>query len=134
MKKINVAVSVVVNSNNKILMTQRYSPESPDVHLKWQLPGGGVEVNETIESACTRETLEETGLKIKLLSKKPIIVSHIYGDTNYILHAFKASVVSGTINTDLDPETNDAKWYTLNDIGELEMLKGTMYLVESCLK
>lgn len=130
MKKINVAVSVIKHEN-KYLLTQRYSPELPATHLKWQLPGGGVEKEESIEEACLRETLEETGLQVKIIKKSPLNVENTYKGVVYKLHAFLCEVESGTIDIEGDPETNDAKWFGIDEIRRLETLEDTYEIVKS---
>ena len=54
-----LTVDVVISNGKKIvLVRRRYEP------LGWALPGGFVDIGETVEEAVTREAFEETGLKI----------------------------------------------------------------------
>lgn len=130
MKKVPVAVAVIVNSKGEILLTKRNDPKNLNVHLKWQLPGGGIEKKETPHQACIREILEETGYGIKLLSKTSQVIRHSYLNKEYILHGFKAKVVSGTINVENDDETLDAKWFDISKIGKLKRLDDTLEMIE----
>lgn len=59
---IRVAVAIIYNQENKILITKRgYNSTHPG---KWELPGGKIINNETPEHALYREIKEEVGLFI----------------------------------------------------------------------
>ncbi len=130
---IKVAVALIFNESGQVLLTQRSDPRNLLTHNKWQFPGGGVEKNETPESACIREIEEETGLVIELLTNTPLKITHKgTGDKNtYDLFGYPARWVSGTINTENDDETADAKWMTLENIDFTQCIKSTKLLIET---
>ena len=52
--------AVVVDSGRVLIVKRKYDPLAG----QWSIPGGGVEVGETLEDCVAREILEETGLTI----------------------------------------------------------------------
>ena len=52
--------AVIVDGGNVLIVKRRYEPLAG----QWSLPGGGVEVGETLEDCLAREIREETGLEI----------------------------------------------------------------------
>jgi 8-oxo-dGTP diphosphatase len=58
-----VGVGAVVVAGNSVLLVRRaHEP----LKGEWSLPGGGVELGETLEAAIMREVREETGLDIEV--------------------------------------------------------------------
>lgn len=56
-----VGVGAVIIADGKVvLIKRRYEPLAG----RWSLPGGAVELGETLEAGVAREMLEETGLKV----------------------------------------------------------------------
>jgi len=52
---------VIIEVGDRIVLVRRKYPPAG-----WAIPGGFVEVGETVESAAVREALEETGLPVTL--------------------------------------------------------------------
>ena len=54
--------AVIVDAGRVLLVKRKYEPLAG----RWSLPGGAVEVGETLEQSIAREMLEETGLVIEV--------------------------------------------------------------------
>lgn len=63
-----VSVKGLVVKDGKILLLK----ESQVLSGQWELPGGGLDFGEDIEQGLIREVEEETGIKVKSISKHPI--------------------------------------------------------------
>ncbi len=131
-----VACAVILNDHGKILLTKRHNPNNPEVHDKWQLPGGSVDFGEHPSQSAIREVKEETNLSIKHLSDKPFIFSHTFKNSvHVVLIVYKTILVSGELDISGDPdETNDAKWLELDEIKHLNSLPETYEIVSTILR
>ena len=54
--------AVIVDEGKVLIVKRRYEPLAG----QWSLPGGAVEVGETLEASIAREMLEETGLEVEV--------------------------------------------------------------------
>jgi 8-oxo-dGTP diphosphatase len=87
-KRISVGI-VILNQANEVLMVK------PTYKDHWTLPGGVVDQNESPREACIRETLEETGLKIK---PKLILATLYTKDPKYSDESIHLMFFAGKIN------------------------------------
>jgi 8-oxo-dGTP pyrophosphatase MutT (NUDIX family) len=67
--------SIVVNNQGQILLIQRTD------NGNWSLPGGAMDLGESIRQAAIRETLEETGIQTEVTG-----INGIYTNPNHVLH------------------------------------------------
>ena len=56
-----IGVGAVVLVNGRVVLVKR---AHPPLEGQWSLPGGVVELGETLDAACRREVQEETGLAV----------------------------------------------------------------------
>ncbi len=76
---------VVLNPRGEVLLIQR---KNEPFKGHYALPGGFVDIGETVEDACRRELLEETGVKAGRLK-----LVGVYSDPNRDPRGHTASVV-----------------------------------------
>jgi ADP-ribose pyrophosphatase YjhB (NUDIX family) len=70
-----VSKVLITNSKGQVLMGK---VERGHFRGSWTLPGGYMDHDEHPEVGCVRETLEELGLEIVLLSDEPMITQQIF--------------------------------------------------------
>src|SRR5437867_1072493 len=58
------AVGAIVFRGSQVLLVRRGAPPNQG---RWSMPGGAMEVGETVEEAVVRETREETGIDVRAL-------------------------------------------------------------------
>ena len=82
MSVVHVAVGVIVDSANNVLITRR-SQRAHQGGL-WEFPGGKVEAGESLVAALKRELQEELGISIGRTSAL-LDIHHDYGDKQVLL-------------------------------------------------
>ena len=92
MKEVHVAVGVILDSANRILITRR--DDNAHQGGLWEFPGGKVEPGETVQQALQRELREELGISIGVA--RPLLeVHHDYGDKIVFLDVYVVREFSG---------------------------------------
>jgi mutator protein MutT len=80
-----VGVGAVIVQGGKVLLVKRkYEPLAG----QWSLPGGAVEVGETLESCLVREMLEETGLEVRVGPVVEVLDRITHDDEGRVMYHF----------------------------------------------
>jgi len=108
---------------------------------QWSVPGGAVELGETLEQAIVREVAEETGLKIE-----PIAVLKTFDRIerdpenrvrfHYILIDFLCRVVGAAKTPQGASDVSDARWVplkTLRHSEEFILPEWTLKVIEEAI-
>ena len=126
-----VAVGAVVFKDERILLVRRGQAPSEDL---WAIPGGSVEIGETLQQAVEREILEETGIEIH--AHQPIYTFDVIDRDekgrirfHYVIVDLAADYVSG------EPAAGDdaveARWVSADEVNGMAVSPPTLYLLKS---
>lgn len=125
-----VGVGAILFRRGRILMARR--GKAP---LKgwWSLPGGAVELGESLEDAVRREVLEETGLEVepvRLFEVFERIMRDADGapEYHYVLIDYVCKVTGGTLFPGDDVCAVD--WVRRRDLASLPITEGTLAVIE----
>lgn len=114
------AVAAIIIRSRDILLIKR--GREPNLG-KWSVPGGRVELGETLEEAVKREVLEETGLEVELgdlAGVCDLIVKHDEQISfHYVLLDYYATIVSGIPAAASD--ATECRWVSLDQIKEYDV-------------
>lgn len=123
-----LAVGAVVFKDDRVLLVKRGNPPAKGV---WAIPGGSVELGETLKTAAEREVLEETGIVVK--AGEPIFsFESIHRDDknrvrfHYYIVDLAANYISGEpVSGD---DALDVGWFSREALGHLNVNPSTLKL------
>lgn len=128
--------AIIENDKGEILLEKRHD------NGMYCLPGGAIELNETVSDALKREIYEETGITLNdpkllmILSGEKEIFYYPNGDiTHYVDLIFYDKINSGEYINPHDKESDSIGFYPLDSLPEdNEYLRGTKCIIEKYKK
>ena len=119
-----LAVSAAIFRDGKVLIVRRGRAPAKGIYT---LPGGGVELGETLEQAVIREVLEETALDIEpveLVGFRQAIARDAAGrvERHFVILPFAARYIGGELT--LNEELSEADWRDPAALAGLQTTEG----------
>lgn len=116
-----VAVGALILQDHNILLVKRKNEPGKG---RWSIPGGTVELGESLKDAVVREVYEETGLVVEVYELLDIIeVIRKDNDGNIVFHYvildYLAKPAGGTLRAASD--ASDVIWVTVDEAMNMEI-------------
>jgi 8-oxo-dGTP diphosphatase len=133
-----VGVGGVVISNGRVLLARR---GSPPLEGQWSIPGGLLEVGETLVAAVRRELLEETAVEVRVIELIEVFeridmdgsgqARHHFVVLDYLCERLNGEACAGSDVTDVKwaaPE--ELEQYSLSEAATRVVLRGFQMMRE----
>jgi len=129
-----LAVSAAIFRDGRVLIVRRARPPAYGLYT---LPGGGVELGETLEQAVVREVREETALEIEpiaLAGYRQAIARDGEGriERHFVILPFAARWIAGEVL--LNDELADARWLAPAELSGLHTTDGLAQIVAAAVE
>lgn len=124
-----LSVGAVVLRDREVLIVKRGVEPGKG---KWSVPGGAVELGETVEDAVVRETFEESGLKIE--PQRLVGYNDYVGRDSddgirfhYVIVYWICRHIGGKARPSSD--VTDTRWIRFVELGDFDITKGTLKML-----
>jgi len=125
-----VGVGAIIIEDERVVLVKRgHAP----LEGNWSIPGGLMEVGETLRAAVTREAQEETGLRVEageLLG----VFERVVGEQervryHYVLIDFLCRKLAGELSAADD--ATEARWFASAELADLKLAADTEAVIRT---
>ena len=125
-----VAVGAVIIHGERVLLIKRATEPAKG---EWSLPGGAVEVGESLEAALAREVREETCLEVTVGPVVEVLdrirrdevdrVEYHYVIVDYLCHPHGDTATCGS-------DADEVRWAALDDLASFRLTPTVLAVIE----
>lgn len=124
-----IGVGAIIVDDGRVTLVKR--GQAPLLG-EWSIPGGILELGETLRQGAEREALEETGLVVRATELLGVFDRVLLDDEercqyHYVLIDFLCERISGALHAAGDAA--DAGWFTLDEVSKLPLPEDTAGVV-----
>ena len=118
-----VGVGAIIIREGEVLLEKRKNEPGKG---KWSVPGGLVELGESVEQTVTREVKEETGLEVEKPEHIDVVDNIIRDESgrvkyHFVIIDYFMKLKGGTMKAMSDAE--ELKWVPLSDVEKYDLTK-----------
>lgn len=108
--------AIVMAAGNQLLLIRR--KKDPYAGM-WALPGGFMDMNETLEEACSRELYEETGLKLPQMKQFRVFDAPDRDPRQRTLSVVHFANVDYPMKANGGDDASEARWFPVDQLPDL---------------
>lgn len=122
-----VGVGAIIIEGSRVLLVRR---ASEPLRGAWSIPGGMLELGETLRAGAEREALEETGLHVHAGEVVDVFDSIVPGEQgktpqyHYVLIDFLCAIKSGRPQAGSD--ASEVRWFNQEELANLGLREMTL--------
>ena len=125
-----IGVGAIIVKQGHVVLIKR---GKPPLLGEWSIPGGMLELGETLRQGAEREAFEETGFTVRATELLGVF-DRIVPDANqrtsyhYVLIDFFCEIISGELCAGHD--ASDARWFTPQEVAALPLAEDTAAVIQ----